>query len=166
LRAIALICELTGEEPTEDQLADRLLKHHDFTSEHERGEERSRFKDLVMPLFWLLRLRAQALVQGTGCEILCPELMKALRQGPRDSWRYRDPHDGHLRAGLGFAIDAALCCSGDTGDFIDEVADSARTGSGKVRPSPGFRWRNAWQSIRATTPEHFACWGERRSFWK
>lgn len=124
LQALALLTELNGHEPDEQELELRLLKFHDKTSEYERGEELKRFHSMVDARFHLYRLRAEAIVRRPDIANLLPRLTAALNRGTEERWRYGRNFDFYLRDALPPLTEAALACTGEIGGFLDALAEA------------------------------------------
>lgn len=135
LQVLALLTELSGNEPDEQELEQRLLKFHEKTSEYERGEELKRFHSIVDTRFHLYRLRAEAIVLRPGIANLLPKLTEALNRGTEERWRYGRDFDFHLRDALPPLTEAALACTGEIGEFLDTLAEAISSKFGDGAPT-------------------------------
>jgi hypothetical protein len=135
LQVLALLTELSGNEPDKRELEQRLLKFHEKTSEYERGEELKRFHSMVDPRFHLYRLRAEAIVHRPDIANLLPRLTDALSRGTEERWRYGRDFDFYLRDALSPLAESALACTGDFGVFLDALAETISEKFGNGAPS-------------------------------
>jgi hypothetical protein len=150
LRVLALLAQPSGEEPTKEELERRLLKHHESTSDYERGEERRRFHDLIDPRLCLYRLRAEALLRRPRASDMVPRLMDRLRRGGEEPWRYGQGFDFFYRDAIPLVVDAALACLGDIEALLDSVTEEIER---KFAEAPAYRWIDLAELL-ISRPEH------------
>lgn len=139
LQALALLTELNGNEPDEQELEQLLVKFHEETSEYERGEELKRFHSMVDARFHLYRLRAEAIVCRPDIAYLLPKLTEALNRGTEERWRYGRDFDFYLRDALPPLTEAALACTGEVSTFCDTLTETI---SSKFRDGAPTHWIN------------------------
>jgi hypothetical protein len=135
LQALALLTELNGNEPDEQELEQLLVKFHEETSEYERGEELKRFHSMVDARFHLYRLRAEAIVCRPDIAYLLPKLTEALNRGTEERWRYGRDFDFYLRDALPPLTEAALACTGDVSTFFDTLTETISRKFGDGAPT-------------------------------
>jgi hypothetical protein len=135
LQVLALLSELNGKEPDEQELEQRLLKFHEKTSDYERGEERRRFHSMVDSRFHLYRLRAEVIVCRPDFGSFQPKLIEALNRGTEERWRYGQNFDFYLRDALPPLTEAALACTGEIGEFLDTLTETISRKFGDGAPT-------------------------------
>lgn len=135
LQVLALLTELSGNEPDEREMEQQLLKFHEKTSEYERGEELNRFHSMVDARFHLYRLRAEAIVRRPDFTNLLTRLTEALNRGTEERWRYGRDFDFYLRDALPPLTEAALACTGEIGEFLDTLTETISSKFGDGAPT-------------------------------
>ena len=134
LQVMALLAELSGNEPDEQDLEKRLLKFHEKTSNYERDEECKRFHSMVDARFQVYRLRAEAIVRHPDITHLFPRLIQVLNCSTEERW-YSQGFDFYLHDALFPLTEATLACTGEPNEFLDMLSESIAKKFGDGAPA-------------------------------